>query len=273
MDFVFAFKKVVSRLLFPIPIIVYLFVAGVLLLWFGKTERKQRWGKICVLASFTLLLLFSTGPFSGWMLASLEHRYTPFRAEDQEAGWKPEFVVVLGGDHDWNPTIPAESRVGHRTAARLSEGVRLKQQIYPESTLVVTGGKVSKNQKMSIAEDMAALAKLWGVSEAQIFVEDQSKDTKDHVAYLRDKLAGRDFAIVTSASHMPRAMALFEKAGLKPVAAPVTFYTGTPFLAEAKPDGRLSWKSFLPKQSNLQKAERAFYEYMGLAWAKLRGQI
>ena len=30
---------------------------------------------------------------------------------------------------------------------------------------------------------------------------------------------------------------------------------------------------FYPSAGNIEKAERAFYEYLGLAWAKMRGVI
>jgi hypothetical protein len=32
-------------------------------------------------------------------------------------------------------------------------------------------------------------------------------------------------------------------------------------------------RMFFPAVDGLRKAETAFYEYLGLAWAKLRGQI
>ena len=268
MDFIFAFKKILSRLLFPVPLIYYPLAFGLFLIWFGKTERMRKIGRIAVTISFGLLTIFSVGPLSNRMLASLEWQYRPFRAEDQDPAWKPAFIVVLAGDHVVDPELPAVTRVGFRTMARLSEGVRLKKQVFPESKLIVTGGKFWEQQTFTVADDMAVLAEMWGVDPSEIIIEDQSKDTKDHVFYLRETLEGEDFVLVTSAAHLPRAMALFEHSGLKPVAAPVTYYSGLP-----SQKIQFSWGFFLPRQSNLYRAESAFYEYMGLAWAKLRGQI
>jgi len=64
---------------------------------------------------------------------------------------------------------------------------------------------------------------------------------------------------------MPRAMVLFRKAGLNPIPAP----TGH-LVISTPPSGRIS---FFPSSGNLEKSERAFYEFLGLVWAKLRGQI
>jgi uncharacterized SAM-binding protein YcdF (DUF218 family) len=56
---------------------------------------------------------------------------------------------------------------------------------------------------------------------------------------------------------------MFKKLGMNPVPAP------TGHLA-ADEQGLTS---FFPSAVSLYKAERVFYEYLGMAWAKLRGQI
>ena len=269
MDFVFAFKKIVSRLLFPLPLVGYFLLAGVLLMWFARTWRRRLVGRICLTLGVVMFFVFGTGPFPDMMLHSLENDYPPFGPEVAEAqfvaGWKPAYVVVLGGDHTANPNLPVTSRLGPKTTARLNEGLRM-HRLYPNTKLIVTGGKTNKNQLIAIADDMAEVAESWGVSRESMIVENQSRDTKDHVAFLKETLGEEPFLLVTSASHMPRAAGLFRKAGLRPVAAPVMF--------EASGAGfRLGPKSLLPKASKFGRSEGAFYEYMGLAWAKMRGQI
>ena len=68
--------------------------------------------------------------------------------------------------------------------------------------------------------------------------------------------AGKTLALVTSASHMPRAMLLFQQQGVTPVAAP-TYY-----IAKWPADWRFGSEGLL-------KSERAIYEYLGLAWAQV----
>ena len=146
----------------------------------------------------------------------------------------------------------------------MSEGVRI-HRLFPESKLIFTGGRIKETDPFTIAGQMAKLAEIWGVDRDSIITEEESRDTKDHVRFLKEMIGQDSFVIVTSASHMPRSMAMFEAAGLNPVAAPTEFRS----LGKI----RFSLKWFLPKVGQLQKSETVIYEYMGLTWAKLRGQI
>ncbi len=63
----------------------------------------------------------------------------------------------------------------------------------------------------------------WDVKSEDIVLETKATDTKDHPIYVK-KIVGKDrFILVTSASHMPRAMALFRKHGMEPIAAPTDY--------------------------------------------------
>ena len=96
-------------------------------------------------------------------------------------------------------------------------------------------------------------------------IESTSKDTKDEARLIHD-IVGKDrFVLVTSASHMPRSMALFEKRGMRPIAAP------TEYLVKMRQ--KVSPAMFFPGADGLRKAERSFHEYLGLWWAWLMGQI
>ena len=71
--------------------------------------------------------------------------------------------------------------------------------------------------------------------------------------------------LVTSAAHMPRSMALFRKRGLEPIPAPADFRVRG---AQRPVPGRV-----FPHGSSLSEVEIAAHEYLGLAWAWLRGMI
>jgi len=113
---------------------------------------------------------------------------------------------------------------------------------------------------------MADIAMEWGVDRKEIFVEKKAADTKDHVIYVKEIVRDDPFILVTSASHMQRAMALFKKHGMEPIPAP------TDYLVKDR-EGGLTPGVFFPGAGSLEKAERAIYEYLGLIWAWLRGQI
>lgn len=103
-----------------------------------------------------------------------------------------------------------------------------------------------------------------GFDPKRVVVESASLDTDDQARLLSPKLAGQDFYLVTSASHMTRAKGLFLRQGARPIPAPTDFRS----LAES-----LRPWDFLPQARALLDSERAFHEYLGLAWGRLRGQI
>jgi hypothetical protein len=65
----FLFKKLVSPLLFPLPLASFLLLLGLALLWFTK---KQKAGKVLVSAGTFWLLSLGFGIFAPWTLAPLE---------------------------------------------------------------------------------------------------------------------------------------------------------------------------------------------------------
>ena len=78
------------------------------------------------------------------------------------------------------------------------------------------------------------------------------------------------FLIVTSASHMPRSIALLGAQGLNPIAAPADFASDA--------TTTVSWEApsvhrLYPNASSLWRSERTVYEYLGLLWARLTGML
>ena len=261
----FILKKLVSRLFFPLPLCLEILAVGLFLLWFTK---KQKGGRIVVTVGAVLLFLFSYDEFSGGLLRGLERTYQPFSpAKASELQVRSpvvpvKWVVVLGGGHAADPDIPLSSQLDPTTMVRLVEGVLLHRK-NPGSKLIVSGGRVDGS--ISDAEVMSNVAQALGVPHHDIVVEDQSWDTEDEARLLKPLVQKDDFILVTSASHMFRSMRLFESFGMHPLPAP------TDFLVR---DTDASIQDLLfPTPSALAKATRAFYEYLGLVWLKLKGVI
>lgn len=253
--FMFMLKKIVAHFFSPLSLCIELLLLGLFLLWF---TRKQRAGKTIVSLGVILLCLFSYCAVSNIFLRPLEYEYPPLINPAEVHGIK--WIVVLGGGHMSDPGIPATSRLSDASMARLVEGIRLYKML-PGSRLVLSGGRVFGLVPEAVI--MADVARAIGVNGRDLVLESLSRDTKDE-ARLIQKIVGRDrFVLVTSAVHMPRSMALFAKRGMHPIPAPTEYLA-----AESRGPAM-----FFPSADSLEKAERAFHEYLGLAWAKLRGQI
>ncbi len=110
---------------------------------------------------------------------------------------------------------------------------------------------------------MEVLALALGVDPSALLAEERSLNTHDQAVFI-GRIVGKDsFILVTSASHMPRAMGMFRKEGMDPVPAP----TGH-MVAES------NWVfRYVPSAGALKNTRGAVYEFLGLAWARMRGQI
>jgi uncharacterized SAM-binding protein YcdF (DUF218 family) len=257
MDFLFLFKKIVGPLCFPLSICLILLVLGLIFLWF---TRRQRTGKVLATIGVLLLALLSYSAISDRLLRPLESRYPPVL---NPAGLRDvRWVVVLGGGHNSDPTLPVTSQIDESAAVRLVEGIRLHNML-PESKLVLSGGTVF--DPVPHARVMADVAAAIGVDEQDVVLQTRSRDTKDEARFVQDIIGDDKFILVTSASHMPRSMAMFKKLGMEPIPAP------TDHLVKEKQ--ALGPSMFFPRAGNFEKAERAVYEYLGLTWAKIRGQV
>ena len=250
-DFVFVLKKIVNSAASPLVCSLVLLAAGLLLAALKK--RRAAWW--LVVAGFLVLALFSFDIIPNWLVTPLEYRYPPLL--DTDGLEEVEWVVVLGGDHRPWPGLPLTSQMPGATLIRLVEGIRL-HRIIPGSRLVLSGGGVFYEQ--ANAELMAEMAVALGVEPGEIVLEKDSRDTATQVRALETMLGREEFVLVTSASHMPRAMFLFRQAGMNPVPAPVGHLT-----AETR-----GWDVFrlFPASGHIRKAETAFREHLGLVWEK-----
>ena len=164
--------------------------------------------------------------------------------------------VVLGGGYNSDPGLPLSSQSSEDSLKRLVEGICVQRQ-NPESKLVLSGGK--RTQAVANAEIMARVAEMLGVHRKDMVLEADSRDTQDEARLIASIVTTNQFVMVSSASHIPRAMALFEGQNLHPLV--VTAY-GTA-------ERTLEPAAFFPSGCYLKHAERAVYEYLGLAWTAL----
>lgn len=264
----FAFKKIVSTFLFPVALLGGLLGIAVYLLW-KDGPMGRRWGRRTVTGALVLFWILGSDWCGDAVLRPLLGKYpsvdVPALRASQGADWSPDYLVVLGAGHYALPDVPPALRLSDRSLARLNLAFHLHRE-FPRSPIICTAGRLYENF-VPLSRDMEAVLQAWGVSPELLITEEQARDTRDHVRYLESTLKGKTFLLITSASHMPRSMALFRHAGLEPVAAP-------------EPDIELRgrpwkdvWRGLIPSGGNFARVETAAYEYMGLLWSKILGQI
>ena len=252
----FLIKKIITPFFYPLTLSVLFLVAGLVLLLFTK---RQKSAKCLVLAGTVILVFFSYDPGSNLILRPLE---SPPPSLPAASGAPAPWVVVLGHGLSVDERMPWTGQLSSNTMVNLAEGIILYRQ-RPGSKLLLSGGKGF--EKESEADMMSRVAFALGVPAADIVREDQSRDTEAQVRFIRERVGEKAFVLVTSASHMPRAVLLFKNLGMTPLPAP------TAHLALA--DGPLSPGKFFPKPSALRKAELAVHEYLGILWIRVKNLL
>lgn len=249
----FVIKKVLGKLLMPLPFGCIVLVIALFFYWRGY-RRTSKLTLAAVLGSWFLLSLY---PVANSVIAPLEHRYPKYSGEAVSR------VVVLGGYHQSDSRIPVSSLLSQTSLMRLTEGVHIYRQNIG-AKLMLSGYK--GHDQISNAEAMARVARTLGVPDSDIILESDPKDTAEEAkawaGHLKDHdLKGQGFALVTSASHMPRAVSLFQQQGLKPVPAPTAYYS----IGQTA----YRWNSFFPNAGAIKIVEMAWHEYLGIMWAEL----
>ncbi|EFI35382.1 protein of unknown function DUF218 [Desulfonatronospira thiodismutans ASO3-1] len=254
MEVLFVLKKVVSRLVFPLPLALQVILLGLIFIIF----KRNRTGFVFILAGTVFLGAISVEPVADRMLRPLEQKYQPLQYDDTSA---PSYIVVLGSGHFLQEGLPPNALLSQSSLSRVVEGIRIKN-MYPDSTLVFTGGRFRYPVASS---ELAALASVeLGIDENDILVVAEAKDTEDEASLARDIVGDESFVLVTSASHMHRSMIIFKSEGMDPIPSPTDFRA---------PDKLYNLWDYFPSAGALAKTERVFYERLGLAWAMIRGIV
>jgi len=264
--FVFGLYKFVKYGLYPLTWVVLAMglTTGVLL--FPPTPARQRWAKIGAVTSFLLLLVISNPFLSNLLLGTLESRYAPPSIDAQHY----DAIVVLGGGVKNRGTLRPAVELTHYSRDRTTCGVDLYQGGYA-GKLLVTGGDASIFGSGAIeAEHMKRWAVRLGVPEDAIMLEDASRTTYENAAKTKQRLGDASILLVSSASHLPRATALFAKQGFRVTPAPCDYEV------KHRPAGLLSELTLfdaLPSDGAIQKTREAVSEMAGYVIYWLTGKI
>ena len=259
----FWLKKFLGFWLMPLPFCLALLLIG-LLLW--RSKRRARLGRSLAIAATGLLMLFSNKIVSGRLVHPLEARYAAIPELRADAPVPPSlaacrFVLVLGAGHGRSEGLSATNQLSSSALARVTEAVRLLRAL-PEARLIVSGP--AEGNRPSHATMLARAAESLGVPSERIVYIDHARDTEDESLAVQRIVGPAPFAVVTSAWHMPRAMALFRHAGLAPLPCPAdyTFHAGDDF----------HWTDLFWDIASLERSTWAVRERIGYFWIWLRGK-
>ena len=259
-------SKLLPLLIYPLGLSCLLLFLS--LIWLWKFPRRS----LLAIATSLLILFCSSNPLiAATFVKTLEWRYLPL-----EPVPATEIIVVLGGStrpkshpRPWVEVLESGDRILY--------GVKLYQDgVAP--LILFSGGRISwKNGNSgSEAKDMAEIAQTMGVPERNILLESESLNTYQNAVETAKILRQRQIdtiLLVTSAIHMPRSVAIFEKQGFNVIAAPTDYWVAQEALEQMQ---GMSWGTFLnvlPDSEALHFFTRALKEYIGFGIYRLRGWL
>jgi uncharacterized SAM-binding protein YcdF (DUF218 family) len=259
-------SKFVPPFLYPLGLIFLLLILALII------RRRPRLRTVVIVAALVVLFLGSNKLVAFTLARSLEWRYLP-----QTSYPTVDAIVVLGGGTE-SAEYPRPGVEVNAAGDRVIYAARLyKQGVSPH--LLLSGGYITwlSGRLTTPASDMSDLLQLMGVPADALWLQPKSQNTYEDALYsaeiLREKGIQR-IVLVTSAIHMPRSVALFEKQGFEVIPAPAD-YTVT----QANWETLLSLNpatllvNLVPNVGSMSLTSNALKEYLGFFVYHLRGWL
>lgn len=254
----FTASKILGFFALPSNLFITIGIVGLVLL-VTNFRRLASW---LIVTSLVLIAVAGLSPLGNALIMPLEQRFPPW---DPSRG-PPDGMVVLGGP------IAADVSAAHSTVAlgegaeRLIAAAELARR-YPGARIVFTGGSNALLSREG-AEALYAvrLLEALGVAHERITAEEQSRNTVENAVFSRlvaQPKPGQRWLLITSAHHMPRAIAAFRAAGFPVEAYPVDWRTAGP-VDLTRPFGSLA--------AGLARTDTAMHEWVGLLAYRLAGE-
>lgn len=252
----FWISKSIWGLARPDSLLVLLLVAAFL----AAVRNRHRAAKWLMGLLTLCVLTIAVLPLATLLGDPLEKRY-PARPEVEEIG----AIILIGGAEKQKTSFrwgePSLSGAADRYIAVLELARR-----NPAAPVYFAGGSGqlfgSDISEASIARDVLTRA---GLAPSRLHLEAASRNTAENATNLRKLVAGRypgKAVLVTSAGHMPRAMATFCAAGWERLVAWPTDYSSGTFRDE------IDWEF----ADNLDDLNGALREWAGLIAYRLTGR-
>ena len=251
-----ALYQIIKRLILPPSCILVLLLAGFgLSLW-----RFRRLGRVMLAVSILFLYLLSITPSADFLMEPLEssqRTLTPDRLP------RIGTLVVLSGGASATVYLPVSSRLTSSSSKRILEAVRL-YHLMDKPKIVISGGSGNPFVEVSESLLMRELLLSLRIPEKRIVIEGVSRNTFENAKGIQRLRFKTPMILITSASHMGRALRVFKRLGMEPLPAPCDFK------ARWSVDDPLR---ILPSGGALATSTAAIYEYIGILWYRLTGKF
>lgn len=239
------------------PANLLLVMIGIAVIWLWRWPRSGRWFFTIITAVFFIIAVL---PLGEGALRKIENTYPIPNLPARVDG-----VIVLAG-FVWGEGSAAHHQMQmNDKAERLTQFMVLAHR-YPRAKLIFTGG--SGNPLLQNTREADYVKQFWtdaGLDASRVIWERDSRNTYENVVNskaLAKPKAGENWVLITSAAHMPRSVAIFEKQHWRVIPYPVDFITTDVPM----------WQREFSVSGNLWLLSQAMREWVGLAAYRLTGK-
>ncbi|MFX0543409.1 YdcF family protein [Roseovarius sp. S4756] len=248
-------SKIAWLLIRPETLLVLLFALPLICLWPGRSVAASRLlaGALCITIAIGVF------PVGNLVLNPLERAYPARPTITDPAG-----ILVLGGAEDAAPGYAGSVAQVNHAGDRLIVAIQLSRQ-FPDAVVFYSGGKVAITPVAEGAFELGPdILRQLGLSEKRLIVEGRSRTTAESAVLSRAMVPDREgpWILVTSASHMPRALGSFCAAGWRNLVPYPADYRG------GKVWGRIEWNL----AEHLDELNTGVKEWIGLLAYRITGR-
>ena len=254
----FILAKTLGFFALPSNFVMAIGLVGLVLL----CTRLRRLASWLVVTSLVLIAFVGYSPLGNILILPLEQRFPPWDSSQDT----PDGIVVLGGAIVPDISNARGAVALNEEAERITATAELARR-YPNARIIFSGGSGSLRFDAP-AEAPIAVKELeaLGVAHDRITADEQSRNTIENAVFSRliaQPKPGERWLLVTSAFHMPRAIAAFRAAGFPVEAYPVDWRTRGPIDAT---------QPFASLTTGLSITDYATHEWVGLLAYRLTGR-
>ncbi|MCH4091072.1 YdcF family protein [Acetobacter sp.] len=211
----FIIGKILTMIMMPTALLVETLLFGLLL-------RRFLFGRALTTLAAAALAFCLIFPVDQWAIRPIEDRFPQIRTPPGHV----DGIIVLGGSIDCLTSEDRQTPVTGAAGDRLTTFLALARR-YPDARLVFTGGSGDIEQGVTTeAKWVRLLFESLGLPDDRVIYENRSRTTRenatDSFALVHPK-PDETWVLITSASHMPRSVGVFRKAGWHVLPWPVGY--------------------------------------------------
>ena len=268
MQIFYFLSKFLPTLIYPAGLTCLLLVVALVL------RHQDRWRNGMIVVALVTLWLGGHRVTSLALVRALEWQYPSLEPEEVPA---TDAIVVLGGGTQQQLAPRPTHEVGEGGDRMIYAARLYRQGVAPAIIVSGAGDPFSAPGQVPESEAMAELLVFFGVPRDAIVLESTSLNTYENGIECARILKARGMnriVLVTSAMHMPRSVAIFEKYDLAITPAPTDYLATEPdWEYYTRLNLGVQLLNLLPRSDNLDMTSRALKEIIGTAIYGLRGWL